>query len=136
MQKPDSHYASWIKIAEEDLVSAKLLANEDLSTALFHVQQCVEKTLKGYVFFKNHPNFLTHNLLKLVFICMRFDPSFETLAPLAAEITPYAFVGRYPDASFQKPDQKQMHEITVQAEYVFNFVITKIKSATSPCQRG
>jgi len=39
----------WLFIAEEDLDSAKILLAESLMTALFHIQQCAEKSLKAYL---------------------------------------------------------------------------------------
>ena len=47
-------YEAWIYKADHDLRSAELLfANALNDTAIYHAQQCAEKSLKAYLEFKN-----------------------------------------------------------------------------------
>lgn len=117
----------WLLIAQEDLDSAKHLFSQSLITTLFHSQQCAEKSLKAYLVFGNRAVIKTHDLVRLVDICLDFNKQFEVLRPLAAVLTPYETAGRYPDNTFEKPNQEKIQKIIGQSEYVFNFVIRQIR---------
>ena len=121
-------YDHWLLIAQEDLDSAKHLFSREFTTTLFHAQQCAEKALKAYLSFKNKPIIKTHDLIKLVNSCLECDYHFETLRPLAADLTPYETAGRYPEDSFEKPTKEDIEELLEQAEDVFTFVVTNIKT--------
>ena len=112
----------WNLIALEDLNSAKHLFSQSFITTLFHIQQCAEKSLKSYLVFKNNPVIKTHDLVRLVDVCLEFNREFEILRPLAAELTPYETAGRYPDNSFKKPNQEKIQKLIEQSEYIFDFV--------------
>jgi HEPN domain-containing protein len=116
----------WLLIAQEDLASAKLLANEPFMTALFHIQQCAEKALKAYIVLKKNSFIKTHDLGKLVDICMEMDEDFETLRFLAAVLTPYETAGRYPSSDFVRLSIEEIEKIIAQSEFIFNFVIQRI----------
>ena len=69
----------WHMIALEDLDSAKHLLSRPFMTALFHIQQCAEKTLKSYLVLKKGSVKKTHDLVQLINLCMEIDQSFEEL---------------------------------------------------------
>jgi HEPN domain-containing protein len=112
----------WQMIALEDLDSAKHLFTQSFITTLFHVQQCAEKALKSYVVLKRGSVKKTHDLIRLIEMCMEIDKKFEALYFFAAEINPYETAGRYPDENFNKPSQERMKELINYSEYMFNFV--------------
>ena len=116
----------WLLIAKEDLDSAKHLFSKEFITTLFHVQQCAEKSLKAYLVFINNSVIKTHDLVKLVDVCLKYNKQFEVLRQLAATITPYETAGRYPDNTFKKPSQENIKNFIEKSEYVFNFVINQI----------
>lgn len=116
----------WLLIAQEDLDSAKHLFAVPLMTGLFHVQQCAEKALKAYLMFKKGTVIKTHDLVRLVNVCMEFDTNFETLRLFAAVLTPYETAGRYPETSFEKPSMEEIKELIGQSEFVFNFVTQRL----------
>ncbi len=118
----------WLFIAQEDLESAKHLLVHELTTTLFHTQQCAEKALKGYLARTNKPIIKTHDLVKLVNLCLELNNKFEIIRPLAAELTPYEAAGRYPDNTFKKPPQEKIQELIEQSEYVFKFVLDEVQS--------
>ena len=117
----------WLLIAQEDLASAKHLSNIPFMTALFHIQQCAEKALKAYVVLKRGFVIKTHDLVRLVDICIEMDKEFETLRLFAAILTPYETAGRYPTTDFEKLSIKEIEEIIMQSEFIFNFVIYRIR---------
>lgn len=116
----------WILIAQEDLDSAKHLFTIPFMTGLFHVQQAAEKALKAYIVLKKGMIIKTHDLVKLVDICIDFDQSFEAIRLFAAVLTPYEVAGRYPETSFVKPTITEIQDLIAQSEFIFNFVINRI----------
>lgn len=81
-----------LRSAEVDL-SAEPPIPED---ALFHSQQAVEKALKAYLTWRQHPFGKTHDLRVLAKACTALDPSLETQLAEAAPLTVYAWRFRYP----------------------------------------
>ncbi|MEI7896830.1 MAG: HEPN domain-containing protein [bacterium] len=57
----------WLTFAEEDLLAAKTLAQEERLTSLvaFHCQQCVEKCFKAMIEEQDKPSIRSHDLLRL-----------------------------------------------------------------------
>ncbi len=116
----------WLLIAQEDLDSAKYLNTIPFMTALFHIQQCAEKALKAYIILKRDFVIRTHDLVRLVDICIAIDQEFETLRLFAAVLTPYQTAGRYPTSDFVRLSIKEIEGIIAQSEFVFNFVVNHI----------
>lgn len=119
-------YEHWLLIAQEDLASAKHLNTMPFMTALFHVQQCAEKALKAYMVFKKNSFTKTHDLVRLIDICMQIDENFETLRFFAAVLTPYETAGRYPSSDFIRLSIEEINEIIKQSEFILNFVMHRI----------
>ena len=117
----------WHLIALEDLDSAKHLFIVPFMTGLFHVQQSAEKALKAYVVLKKGMVIKTHDLVRLIDSCMEFDKDFESIRLFAAVLTPYEVAGRYPEPSFIMPNIEEIRDLIAQSEFIFNFVMHKIK---------
>jgi HEPN domain-containing protein len=112
----------WQVIALEDLDSAKYLFLKSFTTSLFHIQQCAEKALKSYVVLKRGSFKRTHDLVRLVEMCMEIDRTFEELRPSAIELNSYETAGRYPDKTFKKPSQAKIQKLIEESESIFDFV--------------
>lgn len=95
-------HVKWLMIAEVDLKAAKKLSESEelVGPALYHIQQCVEKTLKAYLVYKNKPVIKTHDLVELIKACSTMDNDFAQLRLAAAELSPYATLSRYPNSRF------------------------------------
>lgn len=96
----------WLKKAESDLATAILLiegAERHLDTGSYHCHQCAEKSLKAWLCAKGIPFPKTHELERLLDLCVSLDPAFETLRPGAEELTPLATEFRYPGDMFEPP---------------------------------
>lgn len=119
-------HKQWQLIALEDLDSAKHLFSRSFMTTLFHAQQCTEKSLKAYLVLKRNIVIKTHDLVRLVDLCLEVNREFEVLRPLAAELTPYETAGRYPDSNFTKPTQERMQKLIEQSEYIFDFATERL----------
>ncbi len=118
----------WLKKAENDLKGAKILLNENINDlAIYHVHQCVEKALKGYLVFKKVGIQKSHDLVLLTEQCNHHDQNFGEIREIVEALNPFGTLVRYPS---DKPDPNQ--EITkkaiIQAEIVLNFVQSKIQS--------
>jgi HEPN domain-containing protein len=116
----------WLRIAKEDLLMAKLaLPNELFSSLAYHCQQCAEKALKGYLAFKGHEVIKTHDLVKLIVLCSKFDKAFEKNYDLAEQLNPFSTRFRYP-TEFDIPDLADSKLAVKHAQSILNFVLKKI----------
>lgn len=91
---------AWVRAAQDDLGSAaKLVEGETIypGTALYHCQQCAEKSLKAFLLLNDIEFEKTHNLSVLVEMCADKNPGFRQLAQYAETLTPYATLYRYPE---------------------------------------
>ena len=119
-------HEKWLKIADEDLRSAKVLLKiEIFSTATYHCHQAAEKALKGYLAFKMQEILKTHDLIKLVGLCSKLDTKFEKLYDTVEELNPFATKFRYP-TEFDIPDFADTEAAIKQTQKIMNFVIKKI----------
>jgi HEPN domain-containing protein len=116
----------WLEIAQVDIISARvLLKNELFTPVVFHCQQASEKVLKAYLAFKKFEILKTHDLVKLLVLCMKFDKTFETLREAAVWLNPFASKFRYP-TEYDIPDLADAKFAIKHAQGIMNFVIKKI----------
>ena len=91
--------AEWIKIADNDFDSAKLL-NESIrkhyEIICYHCAQAVEKYLKGYLICNDVLLEKTHDLLFLNKLCIKKDKSFENIIVECGFLNRFANDIRYP----------------------------------------
>ncbi len=120
----------WIKKAEEDLRIAKhLLEIEQPPTGgiCFHCQQAIEKYLKGYLTYFDIRAMKTHDLDKIMDLCIEKDNDFESLdRDKISSLGFYAVEVRYPD-EFYIPtieETKQSFDIALE---VRDFVLKKLE---------
>ncbi len=122
-------HEDWLIKAEHDLLSSKkLFAGDDpiLDTAVYHTQQCAEKSLKAYLAYYGKPVIRTHDLNELVNQCADIDPDFGVLHDLVDELNPYSTLFRYP-GDLLIPEYSDV-EIAIEfAAKVMSFVTEKIK---------
>ena len=119
----------WLRIAKEDLLAAKALIKAELfSSVVYHSQQSAEKSLKAFLAFKDHPITKTHDLIRLIELCMTFDQEFRSIFDAADYINPFATRFRYP-TEFDIPDQKSAKLAIKHSEDVMKFVLKKISKS-------
>lgn len=122
-------YEAWLYKADSDLKSSrKLLEGDDpiMDTAIYHTQQCAEKSLKGFLAFKAQPIQKSHDIELLVEICAVLDEEFETLYVYSEKLTPYATAFRYPDVCLE-PDYDDVEKAIEMADAIREFVKRKIR---------
>lgn len=119
-------HESWLNIAREDLAVAKVLLPQEFFTPVtYHCQQAAEKTLKGYLVFKKQDVIKTHDLLKLVILCKKFDKDFEKLDNATEQLNPFSTKFRYP-TEFDIPDLADSKLAINHAESIIKFVLKKM----------
>lgn len=125
----------WLRKARSD--SDAVLALVDAGTfdaACFHAQQAAEKYLKAFLIYHAVASPYTHNLVKLVDLCIPLDASFRTLLPVVTPLVPYAVELRY-DAEFW-PDEHTAREAQTFASDVARFVLARIPEAVGQDMSG
>lgn len=118
-------YKTWLKFAQEDLYFAKIaIAPEHITifVALFHAQQCAEKSLKTYLIFKEKRSPRTHDLTELLTLCIRLNDEFRNLSENVIEINPISSTSRYPDYMNFFPDLTVTQTLIIKAEKILIFV--------------
>ena len=117
----------WLAKAESDLRASEKLVMDELvwDVAIYHTQQCAEKALKAFLAWSKRPLEKTHNLAKLLELCMTFDPEFIELRNEAEVLTPFLTAFRYPDAELH-PEKLVLDDAIVKARRILKFVQTKI----------
>ena len=119
----------WLQFAKNDLKAARALLVADeglLSSVFYHIQQGIEKALKGYLLFKQVPIRKTHDLVRLAELCTELDIDFSIILNDAKDINPYSTVTRYPDDYYALPSLDTAHVLLSKAEGVYTFVEAKI----------
>ena len=97
-------YEEWLLKAQRDLDTAKALLEKAYNdTAIYHTQQRAEKALKGYCVYRLQPLIKTHDLDKILNICIGLDNTFQHLDILATSLNGLDVKFRYPDIEFE-PD--------------------------------
>jgi HEPN domain-containing protein len=117
-------HEAWLVKAENDLKSARKLMAGDTpiaDTAIYHAQQCAEKSLKAFLAFQQQPIRRTHDIAYLIELCNDFDESFSKLEEDAEILSPYHTAFRYPDIILE-PDEEDVLEAIERAERIFEFV--------------
>ena len=117
-------HEDWLLKAERDLDTAKvLLENAFHDTAIYHTQQCAEKALKGYCVYRLQPLIKTHDLEKILNICIGLDNSFQQLDLFATSLNGLDVKFRYPDVEFE-PEASEVADAIDWSEQILNFVKT------------
>lgn len=126
MTATEEFILDWMKKAEQDLKSARLLiaADEELyDTVCFHSQQVAEKALKALFVARNIEFPKTHNLLLLSNLLldadvMKYNEELE-------DLTKYAIESRYPGEYVEPSSEDAQKALNVAAE-IFDLIKTKL----------
>jgi HEPN domain-containing protein len=105
MPRDSSVYsAEWMRIAEKDWNRARrLLAAQDAEAAGFHLQQSVEKFLKGFLLLKGWKLKRTHDLEALLDAAVVYDGALAQFRSVCQEISNCYLVERYPGPQASGP---------------------------------
>jgi HEPN domain-containing protein len=118
----------WFLYSKNDLISAKHLFDnlhpKQSEIACYLSQQCAEKALKGYLFFKDKEPKKTHILVELCQACIEIDSTFSTILDACSDLTPYGIAVRYPNEL--AVDDTVAKLAIEKAQAIYNFCFEKI----------
>lgn len=118
-------YQAWLYKANNDFRGAELLfANALNDLAIYHAQQCAEKSLKGYLIFKGVNIPKTHSLDKLLDLCKSVDTDFDKIDYQVFELDGLDVRYRYPLAVLL-PEDDEVEIAIAQSETVNTFIKEK-----------
>ena len=123
----------WLEKAENDWRTAAAVLGQDPpinDAAAFHAQQCVEKTLKAYLVWREHEFEKTHDLRALVELCADHDAAFLDHRDAVQPITAYAVRFRYPVA--RDPTEQEVRDALAVVETVRRFVAERLPPEVVP----
>ncbi len=124
----------WLAKAALDLQAAEFeFTAEPPLTAdiVFHCQQLVEKSLKGFLVWHDVPFRKTHNLVEIGQQCSSIDPTLQEPIRRAAGLTEYAWRFRYPGEP-QQPPVPEAREALALAREVYGAIISRLPEGTRP----
>ena len=123
-------HEEWLYQAEHDLESSEFLltsAKPLLDIAIYHTQQCAEKSLKAYLSYKEQELEKTHNLKMLIENCSVIDPAFQSLFDDCIDLNPFATLYRYPEGDLM-PSKETVIKAISTSKRILNFVKDKTNS--------
>lgn len=102
----------WFDKAHREIgrVEKLLLPGDDLEDAGFHLQQAVEKYLKGYLLSKGWKLERTHDLVDLLNSAVKYEPFFEEFRPVCQQVTEYYIEERYPSLVSSRLTKEEIRE--------------------------
>ncbi len=108
--------ADWIRVAANDFQRVpRRLEEGDIADAALHLQQALEKYLKGFLLSRGWALQRTHDLRILLEEAARYEPDLKRFRRLCTEITAYHVQERYP-FSEQSPALKKWGRISGKPE--------------------
>jgi HEPN domain-containing protein len=108
-QPPPS--VEWLPYARKDWSRVLLLLREhDPDGAAFHLQQAVEKYLKGWLLDRGWTLRKLHQLQRLLDEASLLDPALSLFRPFCERVSGYYVVERYPAAGLSGPDEAQLRQ--------------------------
>lgn len=126
----------WLKIVKEDLAAAKVLLRAELfSSVVYHSQQAAEKSFKAFLVSRDRPVIKTHDLLKLLELCIAIDSDFQKKFDAAEYVNPFSTKFRYPD-DFSVPDLQKAKIAIKHAQSIMVFVVKKISAHGTERQKS
>lgn len=121
-------YKDWIDKSERDLKSAKILKDNDCGNDIvaFHCQQCIEKSLKGFLLRKFGNVVEGHSLIYLCKESSKIKDTFKKYLKDCAFVNQYYIETRYPaDIPLVVTDEEADECISI-AEKIYNTVMNNL----------
>lgn len=114
----------WFKKAEADIRTVEILIAQkgDTEIAAMHIQQAIEKYIKGYLLAKGWKLKKTHDLPELLDEAVKYSPSLEKFRDLCEEATVFYFEARYPFFK-EGPAVEEVSEFLTQAKEMVKVIL-------------
>ena len=99
----------WFRIAAKDFKRAEhLVGIDDPEGAGYHLQQTIEKYLKGFLLSKGWELKRIHDLEVLLNDALKYESTLEQFRSLSQEVTGYYIIDRYPMPSTATLTKKEV----------------------------
>ena len=114
----------WLVYADEDLRLAQcgltLTSECPYRLIAYHAQQCAEKCLKAYLVYRRIDFPYTHNISRLLELCVEQQVNWPETIQKAKELTSYAITTRYPneDEEVTREESEQAIHIATQVQQI------------------
>ena len=117
-------YEDWYSHAEVDLKNAKLLLINEGSTEIiaFHLQQSVEKYLKGYLIKHGWPLKKIHDVEMLLSVASRHNDFFKEFLDFGRIISAAYVESRHPLGPPKEYSNQQINDWLAQTEKLIAFI--------------
>ncbi|HDZ77423.1 MAG TPA: HEPN domain-containing protein [Candidatus Omnitrophica bacterium] len=113
----------WFEKADTDFESAEiLLSAEKLGPTAFHLQQAIEKYLKGYLLGRGWNLKRTHDLIDLLNEAVHYEPQFEKFRSLCGTATEYYVEDRYPFLISSELNKEELEKAVKDASALIEFI--------------
>ena len=108
----------WLDKGQKDIEDAEFLLNNNraVESVSFHIQQAVEKYLKGFLIHHGWKLEKIHDLVKLLEEAITIDKSFNRFIAPMRRITNFYFESRYPigyKVEYTKQELKEAMKIKI-----------------------
>lgn len=121
--------SEWVARGERDLTRARVLLDaDDPEGVSFHLQQAVEKFLKGFLLSKGWRLKRTHDLAFLLEEAHRHEPSLDAYRDLCITLSQIYLSERYPNSHGYAVDRGKAEDYIRQAVPLFDFIRGHLKT--------
>ena len=137
MPKPAAELSrAWLLKAFSDLDTARQiggLPDGHLDAGIYHCQQAVEKTLKGFLVLHGKPFEKIHDLGRILEQAILVNAAFQEFTDAADTLTPYSAAYRYPDEQgVLEPSREEFDEALQHASAIYDFVVNLLPMEVRP----
>lgn len=125
---------SWFVRAAQDLGAAAhdfTAKPPFLADIVFHAQQAVEKSFKGFLTWNSTPFRKTHLLEEIGEQCLRIDPTLRPLVDRSVPLTKYSWKYRYPGEP-EEPTREEAEEALAVAQEVYDTILARLPEELHP----
>lgn len=124
MQGNESFYPNdWFAKGDSDLNAVEtLLEVQNLDVAAFHIQQAIEKYLKGYIILKGGKLRRVHELDDLLDEAISYNSTFEKFRPLCEIATEYYIEERYPFLVSSELNKEELEKQVEDTKKLIDFI--------------
>jgi len=125
---------SWLERAASDLQAASVLLQAHpplMRASVFHCQQAVEKSFKGFLTWHSTPFRKTHHLEEIGDQCLRIDPSLQPSVVEAVPLTKYAWKFHYPGEP-KEPSREEAQAPLAIAHRTYENILARLPHEVRP----
>lgn len=123
----------WFKYAIRDLKSAQHLSHlgpDYKNQIAFHIQQCVEKSIKGYLAHHKVRFSKTHSIARLADEVSTIDQKLAHQLAKHSKMSRYAVIFRYPDAELTTLKMSEVTSSMKKAQKIYDLLLDRVSQGT------